>query len=219
MTDAEFAIAVFPFLKTSAPVRIGGYVFRSTADVEDLPPIQAAAIREIAQMLFVQNNLRVKSASYAILPTLEVHSGDKRLDQLVRLRDVVAYFYSAPHEVFEEVFLAPEEVSLVLFTPTRVSVFLTRPERHTENVMPIDGPPPDSFHYVPGYNGLYNFRHPFWVEPGARLYGPKPHITLNISQDLSLDFGHWIRERPDYYLLVDLLEKPDTPASLRIFSA
>jgi hypothetical protein len=219
MANADFSIAVFPFLKTSAPVRVGGYTFRSTSDVEGLPLDQAKAIGEIAPILFAQGNLRVRSACYAIVPTLEVHSADLRLGHLAHLRDVVAYFYAGPHEVFEDVFLSPEEISLVLFTPARVSVFLTRPGHHTESAMPTVGPEPDSFHYVPGYNGLYNFRHAFWIEPGSRLYGPKPHMTLNISQDLYVDFVHRMTGRPDYHLLLGLLERPDTPASLRIYSA
>jgi hypothetical protein len=219
MTEADFAVAIFPFLKTSAPVRIGGYIFRSTTDVEGLPPHQAKAIGELSQMLFAQNDLRVKSASYAILPALEVHSGDRRLVELAHLRDVVAYFYAAPHDIFENVFLSPEEISLVLFTPSRVSVFLTRPEHHTESIAPVSGPEPDPGHYVPGYNGLYNFRHSFWVEPGSRLYGPKPHMTLNISQDLYSDLKHWMAGLPHHHLLLDLLEKPASRTSNRIFSA
>jgi hypothetical protein len=219
MADADFAIAVFPFLKTSAPVRIGGYIFRSTKDVSGLPPEQAKAVTEIAQMLFAQNDLRVKSASYTILPAIEVHSDDRRLVELAHIRDVVAYFYAAPHEVFENVLLAPEEVSLLLFTPGRVSVHLTRPEHHTESVTSMPGPDPDPFDDVPGYRGLYNFRHAFWVEPGARLYGPKPHMVLNISQDLYADVVYRTNEQPDYQLLLGLLEKPDRPASLRIYSA
>jgi hypothetical protein len=82
MTDTDFAIAIFPFLKTSEPVRIGGYNFRPTEDIEGLPPRQAKAIGELAEMLFAQDDLRVKSASYAILPNMEVHSGDRRLTQL-----------------------------------------------------------------------------------------------------------------------------------------
>jgi hypothetical protein len=219
MAEPDFTIAVFPFLKTSAPIRIGGHTFRSTKDVDGLPPDQAKVVTEIAEMLFVQGDLRVKSASYAILPVLEVQSNDPGLNRVAHLRDVIAYFYSAPHETFDDVFLSPEEASLVLFVADRVSVFLTRPEHHTEHTAPAIGPKPDSSHNVPGYRGLYNFRHPFWVEPGSRLYGPKPHMTLNISQDLYVDFEHRMRDRPDYHLLLDLLEKPDTPASVRIYSA
>lgn len=44
-------------------------------------------------------------------------------------------------------------------------------------------------------------------------------MTLNISQDLYVDLEHRIAGRPDYQLLLGLLEKPETPASLRIYSA
>lgn len=219
MNQHEFSVAVFPFLKTHAPIRVGGYTFRSTADLEGLPSEQAKAVGEIAQMLFAQDDFRVKSASYAILPDIEVHSNDQRLSHLYHLREVVAYFYSAPHDTMETIFLAPEEVSLALFTPGPVAVFLTRPENGTEPIAPHSGPAPDPHHNVPGYRGLYNFRHAFWVEPGSRLYGPKPHIGLNISQDLCTDLGERLRGRPDYHLLLDLLEKPITPASQRIYAA
>jgi hypothetical protein len=219
MRHSEFSVAVFPFLKTRGPIQIGGYAFRSTTDLENLPTEQATAVSEIAQMLFVQDEFRVKSACYAILPDIQAHSGDRRLEHLAHLRAVVAYIYSAPHETHETVFLPPEEVSLLVFTPDRVSVFLTRPEHHTESVTPHYGPAPDANHYVRGYNGLSNFRHAFWVEPGSRLYGPKPHMILNISQDLLADLEERLPGRPDYHLLLDLLEKPDTPTSQRIYAA
>lgn len=161
----------------------------------------------------------VKSASYAVLPGIEVHSADLRLNHLANLREVVSYLYAAPHDVFENVFLSPEETSLVLFTPSRVSVSLTRPEHHTESISTTPGAAPDQHHYVPGYNGLYNFRHAFWVQPGSRLYGPKPHMTLNISQDLSIDLEHRMTGLPYHHLLLDILDKPETSTSRRIFSA
>jgi hypothetical protein len=85
--------------------------------------------------------------------------------------------------------------------------------------VPVTAPEPDQFHYVPGYNGLYNFRHSFWVEPGSRLYGPKPHMVLNISQDLFADFQYRMSRQSDYYLLLNLLRKPNSQASQRIYSA
>lgn len=219
MIDLPFAIAVFPFLKTSGPVRIGGHLFRSTADIDNLPPDEARAVTEIAQMLYVQGDLRVRSASYAIIQSLDIHGQADRLRQLMHLRAVLCYIYASPHEVFEQIFLSPEEVSLVLFVPSPVSVFLTRPEHHTESVATVTGPVPNSRHDVPGYRGLYNFRHFFWIEPGSRLYGPRPHMTLNISQDLHADLERNLPRRPDYHLLLALLERPLTPATLRIFSA
>lgn len=217
MAEQDFAIAVFPFLKTSAPIRIGGYIFRSTDDLGDLPEDQATAVRDIREMLFVHSDLRVKSASFAIIPGLEVHSGDTRLQQLEILRDVVAYFYSSPHEIFDTVFLHPEEVSLALIRPDRVSVHLARPEHHTESVRAVRGAEPDQFTNVPGYRGLYNFRHAFWLERGGRLYGPKPHMTLNIAQDLQADIFHGFSQQSP--ILLELLEKPLTAATARVFNA
>ena len=98
-------------------------------------------------------------------------------------------------------------------------MFLVRPEHHTENVAMLTGPSPNKRHQVPGYKGLYNFRHPFWVEPGSRLYGPKPHITLNISQDLQIDLEQRFHGRPDYDLLLHLFDKALTSATQRIYSA
>jgi hypothetical protein len=71
---------------------------------------------------------------------------------------------------------------------------------------------------VEGYEGLYNFRHPFWVAKGSRLYGPKPHLTLNRSQDLSFDLDR-AAARADHRLLRELLDKSDTEISSRTFTA
>jgi hypothetical protein len=219
MTDPAFSVAVFPFLKTSGPIRIGGHTFRSTTDVAGLPRQQAEAVTEIVQMLFVQGDLRVKSASYAIIPSLDINGPSAAIDQLARLRAVLAYIYASPQEVFGNLFLAPEEVSLALFTPSPVSVFLVRPEHHTESVAAVTGPAPNKHHYVPGYRGLYNFLHYFWVERSSRLYGPKPHMTLIMAQDLKTDLEYHFPQRPDCRLLFELLEKPPTAVARRIHSA
>jgi hypothetical protein len=115
--------------------------------------------------------------------------------------------------------LAPEEVSLALFTPSPVSVFLVRSDHHTESVAGVTGPAPNEHHYVPGYKGLYNFRHYFWAERGSRLYGPKPHITLNMSQDMKIDLELRFSQRPDCHLLLELLKRPFMSATLRVYSA
>ena len=88
-----------------------------------------------------------------------------------------------------------------------------------DSVAAVAGPAPNAHHDVPGYSGLYNLRHYFYVEAGSRVYGPKPHITLNIYQDLQFDFGQRLSRRPDYHLLLASLDKPLTPAALRVYSA
>jgi len=90
MTDSTFSIAVFPFLKTSGRITIGGHTFRSTADIKDLPREQVEAVSEIARMLFVQGDHRVKSASYAIIPLLDLDSPSAAMDRLAYIRAVVA---------------------------------------------------------------------------------------------------------------------------------
>jgi hypothetical protein len=62
------AIAVFPFLKTSEPVRLGDFTFRSTDDTTDLSREDSDHVREVADMLFLQDDLRIRSAAYAMLP-------------------------------------------------------------------------------------------------------------------------------------------------------
>ena len=60
-----FSIAVFPYLKTSGPVRLGPYVYRSTDYLERLSEAQAKAVTDLTAMLYTQNNARVRSASYS----------------------------------------------------------------------------------------------------------------------------------------------------------
>ncbi|MDB5580835.1 MAG: hypothetical protein JWR80_6011 [Bradyrhizobium sp.] len=219
MATSEFSVIVFPFLKTSGPVPIGPYLFRSTLDTEGLPADQAKALGDISRMLFVKDDLRVVSASYAVIPYIDLDRSGPEIERLAELRAAVAYIYSAPHEIFDGVFLPPESVSFALFSPGPVSVFLVRPEHHTEPVTAPNGPPPDGRHQLAGYAGRYNFTHPFWVEAGSRLYGPAPHIGLNIGQDLARDLDPERGGRPDRVLLLRLLTASPSPVSERIFTA
>jgi hypothetical protein len=69
------------------------------------------------------------------------------------------------------------------------------------------------------YQGRYNFRHPFWVIKGSRLYPPVPHICLNISQDLASDLGHYFSEAANHHLLLELLREPPAETALRVLRA
>lgn len=215
----SFAIAIFPFLKTSGPITIGGQMFRSTDDLKDLDPSRVNAVTEVAKMLFVQGDLRVKSASYALLNSIDIYGNDDQLVQLARVRAVLCYLYGSPHEIFDHVALTPEQVSLVVVVPDRVSIHITRSEHHTDRVMTEARAEPDRFGYVPGYRGLYNFKHYFWLEPGTRLYPPIPNLALNIQQDLYTDLLQEVPYRPDYRVLPALLDRPVTPAALRVYAA
>ena len=213
------AIAVFSFLKTTEPIRLGSFTFRSTDDTTGLEPEDARHVREIADMLFLQDDLRVRSASYALLPPLDLDKTEPCLRELEHIQAIVAYCYSAPHPTLGTPFFHFEQASLAIFSPEPVTIFLVRPDHHVEATGQSPPLSPDERHEVPGYQGRYNFRHPFWVVKGSRLYPPVPHMGLNISQDLACDLARAFGEGPQHHLLPLLLRQPATEISERVLTA
>ena len=220
MSDNTYGVVVFPFLKTSSPVSIGGTVFQSTDNFDGLTPEKAKSVSDISKMLFLRDDLRIRSASFAVIPNLSANDrSSPNMIHLSYLQDAVAYLYGSPHPIFGDVFLTPEHASLAIFNPDQVFIHQVQSDYNVDS--PADSPAPssDGLRRIPGFSGLYNFKHPFWVVPGSRLYGPQPRLTLNIAQDLSNDITTWSAERPDFGLLFDLLDKPTTEFSMRIFAA
>jgi hypothetical protein len=213
------SFAVFPFLKTKDKLSIGGLTFRSSEDTDGLAPEQAECVRQISEMLFLQDNFRIKSASYAVLPFVDLTHEPVDLQHIRNVQAVVAYCYALPRHEFGDLFLSSEHASMAILTPSKVSIYLVRPDFHVDVTGPVFDLGADEHGQVDGYAGLYNFRHYFWAAKGSRLYGPKPHITLNHSQSLGIDIARFLQGRTDYRLLIKLLDKPETSSSLRIFTA
>jgi hypothetical protein len=212
-------VAVFPYLKTSAPITLGGFTFRSTDDRTGLSEADADHVRDIADMLFLQDDFRIKSATYALLPPLDFTDPELSFRELEQLQAIVAYWYSAPHSTFGDPLLPFEQASLAIFSPEPVPIDLVRPEyQHVVATGPQVELHPDQRRRVPGYEGRYNFRHAFWVVRGSRLYPPIPHLGLNISQDLALDVRRLIAT-PQHQLLLDLLPAATTETALRVLTA
>lgn len=199
-----YTFAVFPFLKTHASASIGGLTFRSTTDLTGLTAEQAKQVNDISEMLFLQDNFRVRSASYALGPAIDLDDpGDKYVPVLQDLEDLqaaVAYCYASPHPIFCDPFFRYEH-------------------HHVEWVGPEIPLEKDSRGEVEGYRGLYNFKHHFWVVQGSRLYPPFPQISLNIGQDLESDLCQFTSESSHYSLLLGLLQRPKTSISDRILRA
>jgi Apea-like HEPN len=218
----QYSFVIFPYLKTSAEVSIGQLTFRSTDDPGDLPPAAAGHLREISKMLFMQDDLRIRSASYAAVPLIDLEGRDEEavaaLDNLAHLQAVVAYCYATPHPVFCDPFFRYEHASLAIFSPGKVVIFLVRPEshHHLDLVGPTNFPEPDSRGEIDGYRGLLNFKHHFWVINGSRLYPPIPQLGLNLSQDLAADFGQFIYDSSHLPLLLKLFDSPRSATSQRI---
>jgi hypothetical protein len=214
------AIAVFPFLKTTEPILLGSFTFRSTDDTTDLGEEDAGHVREIADMLFLQNDLHIRSASYAMLPMLDLDKAEPCLRELEHIQAIVAYCYSSPHPTLGTPFFHSEQATLAIFSPEPVTIFLVRPEDHnTDPVGDAVTLTPDEWHRVPGYQGRYNFRQPFWAAKGSRLYPPVPHLGLNISQNLAYDMVRAFTEGPQHHLLPGLLRQPATESSERVLTA
>ena len=213
-----FSVAVFPFLKTTESLSLGGLVFRSTDDTTRLPTEQQLAVQEIASMLFLQDSLRIKSASFAITPYVDLRYSSVDVGDLIDVQAIVAYFYASPRHTFGDLFLTPEHSSMALFTPGQLFTSLIRPDYHVKAEEPTVALESDERNEVRGYSGLYNFRHPFWVAKGSRLFGPLPRMTLNQSQDLNRDLGSQ-SSRPDYVLLRELLTRRETETGERALNA
>ena len=193
-----FSVAVFPYLKTSGPVQFGPYLFRSTDDLGALSKAQVTAVTEVTAMLYTQNNVRVRSASYALIPQIHVSGVFQVHETLKRVHSLVAYLYGTPNDQFGDPFLGYECATLLVLTPSRVSRFLIQSEHHTI----LDEPIPIAWDndLAPGYDGMLNFMEHFWAVKGSRVYPPVPHITLNISQDLAADCGEFLRGGTGYEL-------------------
>ena len=219
MSSDNYSIAVFPFLKTRSCVSIGGLTFRSTDNVDGLPPQQAESVIDIAKMLFLKDDFRIRSASYAVVPFVSLSEQSSDVAHLANLQATVAYLYTSPHPTLGDVFLSPEHASMGIFSPGEVSIHLVQPDFHIETTDDGWDQSPNASGRVPGYSGLLNFRHYFWVTRGSRVYGPLPHLTLNQAQDLGGDIESAATESLYFRLLLQLLDKPATEFSLRIFTA
>lgn len=218
MNPAPFSIVMLPFLKTSAPTWIGRYLFRSTTDLEDVPDDRAQAVREVAAMLYAQNDEHPASSCFALVEAIDLDRPGLSLQGLGRLRAVIAYVYGSPTGLHEGVFLRPEDASLVYFTPGRFTVHLISRDPAAAAAR-NPALTPDARGEVAGYSGHFNLHSPFWVVPGSRLYPPTPHVVQNLSQDLNFDFGQRYADQPFHDLLLRLLGSPETPTSTRFLTA
>jgi hypothetical protein len=219
------SFALFPFLKTGHRVTIGGAQFRSTDDVEGLTSDQTDHVSKLANMLYLKDDLRIRSASYAILPRVEMERplgiirSDETVAKMKQIREVVGYCYAYTHEPSGDSFFPFESSSMVLCTPSsRVSIYSVRPNHHVVDLSPDTLPKPNEFGFLDGYNGLYNFTDYFSTAAGSRLYGPITHISVNDSQSLGYDLTE-ARESKLFGPVMALLERSASPTSERLFRA
>src|SRR5207247_911027 len=131
---SEFSVAVLPFLKTTDDLSMGQVTFRSTDNLDGLPPEWADHIAAISGMLFLQDDLRLRSATYAIIPFVDLTRRPSDTEHLEDVQAVIAYCYASPRHEFGDLFLSSERASMALFTPAPVLLTLVRPSFHVTAV-------------------------------------------------------------------------------------
>src|SRR6185295_15192794 len=103
-SSPSFSVVVLPFLKTSGPVVLGGLTIRSTLDTNGLPSNQEQAVAELRDMLYLQDDYQLESASYAIVPGIDFTRRVPRLPDLESIQAVIAFRYAAPHPTSGDLF-------------------------------------------------------------------------------------------------------------------
>ena len=206
--DKNYSIVLFPFLKTSLPVRIGSFLFRSNDDLNGITDEQAKSVVEISKILFLRDNQRIKKATYSIIDRidLEYMRNTAKLDELGEIENFIAYLYASPRHEFNDLLLTPEHANTLVLTPNRVMTALLRDSYNVVELDETSNSETESIEEIDGYDGLLGLRHHLWVAPGSRIYGTIPRSVLNISQDLYLDVDRsW--GRADYRYLIELLSE------------
>ncbi|MDZ4179677.1 MAG: HEPN domain-containing protein [Coriobacteriia bacterium] len=222
MIEAQqsYSIAVFPFLRSGEPIKLGDFEFRSTSDLKGLTEEQATSVREVAAMLFLRDDLRIQSSLYAICPYIDMTYKPSDIPALSDAQAVVAYLYGTPGPVHDSQFQSSEYSAMVVFSHADVPPSLVRPDRNVEPTQDRPALSADGLKGVPGYSVLYNFRHLFWVAAGSQIHSPIPGLSLNVDQDLHRDVETGRLRHPERVVpVLRLLESPRTPTTARALTA
>ena len=207
---------LFPYLRTSEPVSIGGTTFRSSEDATGLSAEQAGKLQSAVELFYLQDDVRIHTCTYASIPYVDINHPEAFVP-LEKLRHVVAYLYAVPHLPSDDTFLAFEHATLYLLSPTRVSEFLVRPLHRPATL----GHPFQDLEdvVIDGFEGTCNLRHHLWVAPGSRIYPPISRMTVSARQDMALDFERIRAESPELSTLLRMLTSEPTDLSQRVLAA
>lgn len=203
-SETEYTFAFFPYLKTSEPVYYRGTLVRSTDDSRGLPPDAVPHLEALRTMFFLRDHLRILKASYAFHSSSEGVSIAEFTRHILEFRALVCYIYSSPHPHSLEPFLRYEHASVYFLQPKRIHEAMLVNDHNVEVLPEAKSYELDSTHHTAGYEGRLNNESYFWVAPTSRMFPPNPGMWLNISQDLSADFGIRSQRGSTDWLLIDL---------------
>jgi hypothetical protein len=200
------SFVILPYLRTSGPVHIRGIGFRSSSELQALPPDSRRHLETLFEMFFVRDNLRITEMTYACLePPDDEQIRHQMHRRLHEAHTLIGYMYG--ERIISRIpKLGSELASMYWMWPDTVKTIsagwgLDRLENATEDSLAEDyGVSGDENVY--GYFGVLNFNWTFEVVPGSRLYPPVPDLFgpgsyQDLSRDLeafSRDFAHWAWE-------------------------
>ena len=219
MTEHKKCLVIFPYLKTRDRFIIGGFEFRSTDDIADLPSDESDSIKNIVQMLYIQDDIRIKSATFAIAPITDNLKELPNVEVFEKIGLVIGYLYASPNNQLNNIFLHSINSSILIVKPKNVSRYLVFPE--INSILPEHK---DTLQYTPigdtqGYEYIFNFQKYSWTTKLGRIYPPGSDVHMNKFQDLSRDIARATNERPDFKILTDLTETSDNGSTDNIFTA
>lgn len=204
MSEDKFTLAFFPFLKTTEPVRYRSITIRSNNDMTGLPEEVIPHFIKLQSMFYLRDHLKIKHVSYAFCNSIEGIEYIKFLEELIQFQTLICYLYSSPHPSFGDPFLHYEHSSLYIFHPHSVFESLLRGHDEVIEEMPeVQNLKVNHRKEVEGYEGILNNKSYFWVTERSRIFPPSPHLTLNLAQDLGIEFNHRFAQSDFYNPLLD----------------
>ena len=97
-------------------------------------PERADHVAAIRDILFLQDDLRLRSATYAIIPFVDLTRRPSDTEHLEDVQAVIAYCYASPRHEFGDLFLSSDRACLVIFSPGPVPLAVVRPSFHVTAV-------------------------------------------------------------------------------------
>lgn len=188
--EPSFSLAFFPYLKTTDEVHYKSLTFKSNRDTENLNEETKRHVEILSKLFFLRDNLQIQSTVYAILPHKNKDISDESLRHLQEFQILITYLYSSPHKISGDPFLSTEHMSVFVFTPKPVSIYLFKETDNVIDVTLTQYPETNHREEIDGYEIVLNFKTHLWAIEGGRIYPPTGRLWLNISQNLFFDISH-----------------------------
>src|SRR5215831_11624639 len=122
--ESNTLFAIFPYLKSYAPVSIRGIEFKPSQLVDEdtaLSEEERSHLNALSSVFYLQSDVRSTSMMYAVLRLdSDSNKTDDLLERLREVRILLGYIYASPHHPDGDPFYNYEFADLYLLQPYRV---------------------------------------------------------------------------------------------------